>query len=91
MGAQPKWVVTVRDRRVAIHFVAYFLKSLNSPELKPDSAVRDPNVFAPQAHFVQESAGYLGSRQRMSGDTSSIDNAGLRGDMDGACSLSESF
>ena len=47
-------------------------------------------IIAPQAHFVQVPAGYLGSRQRMSGDTS-IDNAGLRGDMDEAVSHIESF
>ena len=38
-------------------------------------------IIAPQAHFVQERAGYLGSRQKLSGGH---DHAGLRGDMDEA-------
>ena len=46
------------------------------------------SIVAPQAHFVQERAGYLGSPQKLSGGH---DIAGLHGDMDEACSLSESF
>ena len=44
--------------------------------------------IAPQAHFVQERAGYLGSPQDL---CRGHDNAGLRGDMDEAVSHIEYF